>query len=124
MQYLEVAASNVVEGVEPVTGNYTFTTRAGVLITSFPESTLTATHDYFIVQILKDPLRGALVVSVSGIGWQGTPAAVAYFNNALVTELASTSRSFNDYLMVEWTDNGDGVKGMNDTFTVLARDVP
>jgi len=51
---------------------------------------------------MSDPARGALVFYVYGMGWEGTPAAVWYFNNRLLPELASGSRTWQRYLIVEW----------------------
>jgi hypothetical protein len=42
----------------------------------------------------------------------------------LLPGITAGTVSWTHYVLVEWTDNGDGMKGEGDTFTVLAQDVP
>ncbi|MHB8876630.1 MAG: hypothetical protein ACYC8T_23285, partial [Myxococcaceae bacterium] len=103
---------------------YTFTSRGGAKLASFPGTSLSPSHDYFVISLTADSARGALVFQVYGTGWEGTPAAAWYFRNRLLPEIAAGTRSWQRYLVVEWTDDGDGAKGPGDTFSVRARDVP
>jgi hypothetical protein len=103
---------------------YTFHSRSGATLVSFPRSTLNDNHDYFVVAFMRDPEHGAQVLEVYGVGWEGTPAATWYFKNRLLPGLTAGTVSWTHYVLVEWTDNGDGMKGEGDTFTVLAQDVP
>lgn len=101
-----------------------FNSRAGTALMRFKDNTLTPHHDYFVISTEQDPVRGALVVQVFGAGWQGTPAAVWYFQNQLLPALAAGTATWHSYVFVEWTDNGDGKIGATDTFRVIASDVP
>jgi hypothetical protein len=116
------------QSLEPVvlqdTGNggYAFDTRGGSRLVAITGAQLTPSHDYFLVTLVPDPTRGALILHVYGVGWEGTPAAVYYFSSKILPEAAAGTRSWKSYLLVEWTDNGDGQKGAGDTFNVIAKD--
>ncbi|HET9450689.1 MAG TPA: hypothetical protein VFO83_07410, partial [Aggregicoccus sp.] len=57
------------------TQGYAFRKADGTLLTQFPGSALTPRHDYFVISLYPDPQRGALILHVYGMGWEGTPAA-------------------------------------------------
>lgn len=101
-----------------------FVSRAGTVLASFPQSTLTASHDYFAISVSKDPKRGGLVVNLFGAGWEGTGAAVWYFLNKVQPTIVAKTRDWTNYIVVEWTDDGDKLKGATDTYRVVAKDVP
>ena len=122
--YLNAAVSPVGEVYDATTDTYAFSSRAGTTLTQFAANTLTPSHDYFVLQIMTEPRNGALVFSVYGIGWEGTPAAVWYFLNTVQAQMAAKTRPWAHYALVEWTDDGNGVKDAADTFTVLAQDTP
>lgn len=103
---------------------YTFRSRAGATLVSFPRARLNDSHDYFVVAFIRDARRATQILSVYGVGWEGTPAATWYFKNKLLPALSTSTVGWTHYVLVEWTDNGDGVKNEGDTFTVLAQDVP
>ncbi|HZZ84799.1 MAG TPA: hypothetical protein VFE30_09700 [Anaeromyxobacteraceae bacterium] len=109
-----------------VTSNsYVFKSRAGTTLASFLGSqALTSSHDYFVVSLESDPGRGALVLQVWGVGWEGTPAAIWYFTNRVVPQILAGTRTWKSYQLVEWTDNGNGIKDAGDTWNVIAQDVP
>jgi len=122
-RYLGRSLSPATLRCDDATGRCTFTSRAGTSLAEFADDRLSPAHDYFLVSLTADP-RGALILHVYGVGWEGTPAATWYVQQVLLPEFASGARSWQRYLVVEWTDDGDGRKGAEDTFTVLARDVP
>lgn len=123
-RYLEQTGSPVTLGFDEATRSYAYLARSGAVLTSFPEARVNPTHDYFVVSLEADAARGALVLQIWGLGWEGTPAAVWYFTHELLPSLAAGQRDWNSYLLVEWTDDGDGAKGAGDAYVVLARDVP
>lgn len=122
--YLDQAAAPLSMEVSAEGAQYTFRSRQGATLVSFPRDALSDTHDYFVLAFLRDPERGAQVFQVYGVGWEGTPAATWYFERRLLPALAAGTASWSRYVLIEWTDDGDGVKGEADTFTVLAQDVP
>lgn len=122
--YLEGTVAPVTQAVSADDREYTYYTRSGQRLLSFPRASLTDTHDYFVLAFERDPAHGAHVFQVFGEGWEGTPAATWYFTHRVLPAIADGSIAWRDYVFVEWTDDGDGVKDEGDTFTVLAQDVP
>ncbi len=120
--YLDTGVAPLIMDTSADDLQYTFRSRAGATLVTFPRSTLNDNHDYFVVAFIRDPQHGAQVLSVYGVGWEGTPAATWYFKNRVLPSLSTLT--WNRYVLVEWTDNGDGMKGEGDTFKVLAQDVP
>lgn len=108
--------------VDSATGTRSFVNRAGAKVVSFPGTAINPKHDYFVVALFPEPQRGALMLHVFGVGWEGTPAAVYYFSNVLLPQIVAGTRDWQSSLLVEWSDDGDGTKDAGDTFTVLARD--
>lgn len=122
--YLNGTVSPLGSTYDSATDRYTFKSRAGATLLDFPNAQLSPAHDYFVIALMSDPVRGSLVFHVYGVGWEGTPAATWYLENQVLPEMAAGARSWQQYLLVEWRDDGDGVKGATDSFTVLARDIP
>jgi hypothetical protein len=92
--------------------------RSGKVLHSYPDSDVSTTSDYFVIQLLADPSRGALFVHLYGHGNMGTAAASWYFQNSL---LPSHSRDWTSFVVVHWVDgNGDGLAGDGDKFDVVA----
>ena len=120
--YLDTGVAPLIMETSADDLQYTFKSRAGTTLVSFPRSTLNDNHDYFVVAFIRDPKHGAQVLSVYGVGWEGTPAATWYFQHRVLPSLSTLT--WNRYVLVEWIDNGDGMKGEGDTFKVLAQDVP
>ena len=101
-----------------------FRSRGGTALGTWPLSSLTPHHDFFVVALVPDPATGALVLHVYGLGEEGTPAATWYFINKLLPEITAGTRSWQRYLFAEWTDDGDGIKNAADTYHVISQDVP
>ncbi|HEX6242345.1 MAG TPA: hypothetical protein VFZ61_15645, partial [Polyangiales bacterium] len=97
-----------------------FKTRAGNVLLQFDPSTISPSHDYFMIQIFPDTARGALVISAFGREGPGTRAATHYFVNTVAPALKAGTRSWNGYVIGEWTDSGDMIPNAADTFTVKA----
>jgi hypothetical protein len=102
--------------------SYTYKTRAGTALVTFPESNLSPAHDYFVISLVPDPERGALILYIYGLGSAGTPAAKWLFINQLLPQITAGTRTWQRYQLYEWQDNGDKVPGSADTYTLIAQD--
>ena len=79
---------------------------------------ITATHDYFVLELATDPASGALAFVSYGFDVGGTHAAAYYFATAIMPH-ASTQHLRE--VIVEWTDtSGDSHAGAGDTYHVLS----
>lgn len=123
-RYLEASVAPVVQEVSEDNSQYTYFTRSGQRLVSFPRATLTDSHDYFVLAFERDPAHGAHVFQVFGEGWEGTPAATWYFEHRVLPAIVAGTIDWQDYIFVEWTDDGDGLKGEGDRFSILAQDLP
>lgn len=90
------------------------------LICSRPTSTISSTHDVFLIELATAP-SGAVVLNAAGYYGEGTEAAAWYVIHRLFPDLRSQTSG---WYVVEWTDNPDGgVSGgpdALDTWTPLA----
>lgn len=88
----------------------------GVLVTT-PITALTASHDYFVVQLVRTP-SGAPVLGVYGFTVIGTRMAAWYvINTVLPNRMSATQR----WYLMEWTDmNGNQDPDGADTWRLVA----
>lgn len=105
-------------------GTSSFVSRAGTVLREFQTASLGHVHDYVAIALSADPARGALILNLYGIYEHGTQAAVWYFVNRVLPDMAAGRRSFSSYALLEWTDDGDGLPGATDTWAPVAQDVP
>jgi hypothetical protein len=63
-------------------------------------------HDIFIIQFMRDPDSGSLILNAQGLWLSGTVAAAYHLNNSLLPELTKQDQAWYAY---EWTDK-DGDK--------------
>ena len=86
-------------------------------------STLTATHDFFVVYVVKDPISGTFSLVVYGVNAPGTRAGAFYFSNVMLPNIVGADvTTFTDaWYLYEWTmaDGGAG-PSLADTFTQIA----
>ena len=74
------------------------------VVASAPAQEDTA-HDYFVIQIARDPSSGSVLLNAQGFFTEGTTAAAFYFEQGLLPTLATLSKS---WYLYEWTDaDGD-----------------
>jgi hypothetical protein len=74
-------------------------------VASLPLSADHDSHDFFIVQFMRDPASGSLVLNAQGLWLSGTVAAAYQVEHGVLPNLASFDDSWYAY---EWTDaNGD-----------------
>ncbi len=92
---------------------------SGVALVTADESTLTAQHDFFILEVAVEPISGTLCLFGEGILSAGTAAAGYYGANVIVPGRSAYSSSFYVY---EWTDtNNNMVPDQADTFTLIGQ---
>lgn len=69
-------------------------------------------HDFFIVQFMRDAKSGSLVLNAQGMWLSGTVAAAYQLQNGILPDLASADRAWYAY---EWTDaDGDKAPDLNE----------
>jgi hypothetical protein len=97
---------------------FTWADRAtGTVVLQAPYASLTATHDYGIVVLARDPVGGASILTAFGTGAPGTLAAAYLFEHQLAAAIANDS---NRWYVLEWTNNDTDVNPTPpDTFTIL-----
>jgi hypothetical protein len=99
-----------------------FLRATNVAVVSAPISTLTASHDYFALELTVEPISGTLSYTGFGMYAPGTAAAAYYFSNVVMPNLAGYT---NAWYVYEWTDSGDVDGGAalspdsTDTFTLV-----
>jgi hypothetical protein len=92
-------------------------TRAGAELLNVLDTSLTAHHDYFYVQLTVEPQSGTLCLSAVGILGPGSQAAGYYAATELIPNHTSYPASWYVY---EWMDtNGDSIANSGDAFTRL-----
>lgn len=102
-----------------MTASFVQRSTSAALVTA-PMSMLTASHDYFVVQLAVEPTSGTLCFIAYGFFAPGTSAAAFWASTQMVPNRASFT---NRWYVYEWTDNADGgVPGpsADDTFTPVA----
>jgi hypothetical protein len=88
------------------------------ILATVSKSTLTATHDYFLVEVVLDPISGTLSLVLYGVDSPGTKAAAYYFADTMLPAIATYTHN---WYLFEWMGvSVDGAPGPGDTFTLLA----
>ncbi|MHB8877586.1 MAG: hypothetical protein ACYC8T_28170 [Myxococcaceae bacterium] len=89
---------------------------AGALF-STPLSAVTPGHDYFLVELVRDPRNGSLALLVYGFFEAGTRAGAWYFTNQVLPARAGLADS---WYVFEWTDaDGDLAPTPGDSYLPL-----
>jgi hypothetical protein len=97
--------------------NVTFSRPDGSLILSVPWTSLSASHDLFVVQFVRTPY-GATMLSAFGYYQWGTVAAAWYVTHTLLPQRATP---LGGWYLVEWTDSdANGLPGEADVWSVRA----
>ncbi|MBI5493990.1 MAG: hypothetical protein HY904_03125 [Deltaproteobacteria bacterium] len=76
-------------------------TATGDVALQVEDAAVTMCHDYFLLEVFRDPVDGRLVVAAYGLYEDGTRAAGVYFAQTLIPLLAVQQQ---EWLVVEWTD--------------------
>jgi len=100
---------------EPVgdTDTQQFVSRAtGEAVVSRSKSEGYLSHDFFIIQFMRDAGSGSLVLNAQGFWESGTIAAAFYFTNVIAPAFSSYDKAWYAY---EWTDaDGDLAPDLNE----------
>jgi hypothetical protein len=81
-------------------------------------STLGASHDFFVLELVREPTNGSLTLVAYGFAGPGTPAGVWYLGNVVLPDASTYPQT---WFVVEWTDtNNDGIPNAGDTFGLIA----
>jgi hypothetical protein len=96
---------------------YQYTLRDGGVIVQGALSTITPSHDIFVLQLARTP-AGAVTLNAAGFYAEGTTAAAWYFANRVVPVLSTQTDT---WYVVDWVDaNATLTPDPADTWTVLA----
>jgi hypothetical protein len=91
---------------------------AHTIVATVTKSTLTSTHDYFLIEVVSDSISGTLSLVIYGVDSPGTKAGAYYFANTILTSIATYTSA---WYLYEWAGtSADGGAGPGDTFTLLA----
>jgi len=74
-------------------------------------------HDIFIIQFMRDPDSGSLILNAQGFWLSGTVAAADHLNNALLPDLKAQDQAWYAY---EWTDKDGDKQPDTDEIELLA----
>jgi len=117
IEYLDKA------GVTPIylTGDgaqYTFRSRqTGQDVVAAPVGTLSDGHDFFLVQLVVEPISGTLSIETMGMLAPGTVAGGFWVASDMVPKRAMYPDT---WYLFEWTDSGDKVPDATDTFRMVS----
>lgn len=116
MGYLMTASAPI--RVDISGGRYrVFLTSGGAALVDAAIPDITSSHDYAVIQIIRDAPSNSTVIATHGYVFQGTLAGAHYFSTEIAPDLPTEERT---YFVLEWTDmNGDQTPNAGDTFTLL-----
>ncbi|MFO0696007.1 MAG: hypothetical protein U0230_20760 [Polyangiales bacterium] len=97
---------------------YILTSRStGQVVLSVDATTLDASHDLALIQVVREPRSGTVVLNAYGYYETGTKAGAFYFATQIAPSLATDA---NAYYVILWTDgNGDTMPNAGDTFMLV-----
>ena len=82
------------------------------IVASAPYSADHDSQDFFVLQFMRDPASGSLILNAQGFWQSGTTAAAFYFNQAMLPALSTFGKSWYVY---KWTDaNADMMPDLNE----------
>jgi hypothetical protein len=70
-------------------------------VVSAPYSADHDSHDFFVIQFIREPSSGSLILNAQGFWQTGTTAAAFYFKQAMLPALSTFN---NAWYVYEWTD--------------------
>jgi hypothetical protein len=129
VRYLETSRTSSVYNESDGTTVLEFKRRGGApdggdaVLQTVTLSTISASHDFFLVYVVKEPISGTLSLVVYGIDSPGTRAGAFYFANVILPSVvdADVATFTQAWYLYEWTsaDAGAG-PSMADTFREVA----
>lgn len=117
VNYLEDSRTTLVYNEYDGFNTLWFKRRDGTVIATITMSTLSATHDYFLIEVVPDPVSGTFSLVLYGLDGPGTRAAAHFFANNMLPAIATYTQS---WYLYEWIGTGAGGPTSGDTFTPLA----
>ncbi len=84
---------------------------------------VTPSHDFFLVEVVKDPISGTFSLVVYGVQSPGTRAGAFYFANVMLPSIVGDAATpfTNAWYIYEWTGaDGGTMPSVGDTFTEVA----
>jgi hypothetical protein len=86
-------------------------------------STITPTHDYFLAEVVKDPISGTFSLIVYGIESPGTRAGAFYFANVILPDIvgADVTTITQAWYLYQWTsaNPADAGPSLGDTYMLI-----
>jgi hypothetical protein len=90
----------------------------GAFVVDQPQSAITPTHDYFLVETVVDPVTGTLMFAIHGFLAEGTLAGTWHFLNTMLPARATYAKS---YYVYEWTNaDSEPSASAGDTYRLVA----
>jgi hypothetical protein len=89
----------------------------GPLIGAIPYDQVTAQHDYILVELVRDPASGTLVLIVFGVEPESTTAGAYYVAKHVIPNRATFDKA---WYLFEWTGASDAGPSDSDTLQILA----
>jgi hypothetical protein len=87
-------------------------------------TSLSATHDFFLVEVVKDPISGTFAFAVYGVESPGTSAGAFYFANVMLPSIVGDAATpYTDaWYIIDWTAAPDAgtIPSTSDTFNIIA----
>lgn len=114
--YLERSAVSEVKFSSNATDNVLMR-QSGAVLVQAPFGQTSATHDWFVLELVKQPSRGSPSLVAYGFGPQGTMAAQYYLQTQIIPSLNTFTKA---WYVIEWTDGAAVGVGAGDTFTLVA----
>ncbi len=90
---------------------------AGPIIGSIAYNQVTHSHDYIVVELVRDPLSGTLVLIVFGTEPESTTAGAYYVAKHMLPNRASFDKA---WYLFDWTGAGDAGPSDSDTLQTVA----
>jgi hypothetical protein len=114
--YLDSSAQSPIQ-LRYTGSTYQFLTRGSSNpIVDIPPSTLTASHDYCLIQLVRDAATGTPSLIIYGLNLEGTVAAGWYFVNVMLPSLNTLDQGAYLY---EFTDNAPAGPDSGDIFELI-----
>ncbi len=119
MRYLETQSASTQIVASQAGADYVLRERAtGAVLVQASTTAFNGGHDFFVVEMVKEPLSSSLALTAWGVLAPGTSAAAWYVATHMISHHATLDKR---WYVVEWTDgDGDGAPSEGDTYLPLA----
>ncbi len=93
-----------------------FTSHDAGVVASTLRANIGPSHDFFLIELVRDPVRGSLALIAYGLSESGTDAAAYHWVNQMMPNLGSLDQA---WYLYEWVDDTTPGPSAGDTFTLL-----